>query len=359
MIQAEVRKAAAENSGLTSPRKLNFDLPQSVLDKIFFAEAALGDEIQASETFVLEFTGFGKNLIVQNKLSPDSFVQLSMQCAYYRLYGKNVSQYEPVLMKSFYHGKSLVRSTPCGQDVSLPSSCIFFSGRTEAMRAATCHASIFCKLWLDRSSTKKNKLEALRVATEYHSAGIKLSASGKGLERHLFALIKIAEKNGIPTPDFFSSVAYNKLNHTVLSTSNCGNPSLRLFGFGPVVHDGFGIGYIIRDNGIQFSISSKHRQTKRFASTLNKTLFDMGDLLESLSSVTVSSAPVMTKEQIVDAQHCDSYGDAPGESRNSSSERQTLARVLHRQPSVRASELSRFGQLLTPSLSAGEVDRGK
>lgn len=28
--------------------------------------------------------------------------------------------------------------------------------------------------------------------------------------------------------------------------SNCGNPSLRLFGFGPVVRDGFGIGYIIK-----------------------------------------------------------------------------------------------------------------
>jgi carnitine O-acetyltransferase len=253
---------------------------------------------------------------------------------------------------------------PClaGKISANPSSCIILSGRTEAMRAATLHASNFCKLWLDRLATKKEKLEALRVATEHHSAGIKLSASGKGLERHLFALMKIAEKNGIPTPDFFSSVAYKELNHTVLSTSNCGNPSLRLFGFGPVVQDGFGIGYIIRDNGIQYSISSKHRQTKRYASTLNKTLFDMGDLLKSFSSVTVSSDPVTTEEKIVDAQYY-SYGDAPGESRagtGSSTERQTLARVLHRQPSVRASELSRFGQLLTPSLSAeGEEDRGK
>jgi hypothetical protein len=227
------------------------------------------------------------------------------------------------------------------------------------MRAATEHAVNFCKLWLDHSVTKKDKLEALRVATEYHSAGIKLSASGKGLERHLFALIKIAEKNRIPTPDFFSSLAYKKLNHSVLSTSNCGNPSLRLFGFGPVVQDGFGIGYIIRDNGIQYSISSKHRQTKRFASTLRKTLSDMGELLQSVSSVTVSCDPVTTKEKIFEAECYDSYGDASEESRTgagSSTGKQTLAKVLHRQPSFRASELGRFGQLLTPSFSCGEVE---
>lgn len=154
-------------------------------------------------------------------MSPDSFVQLSMQLANYRLYGKIVSQYEPVLTKSFYHG------------------------RTEAMRTATEEAAKFCKLWLDPKATNEEKLEALRVATQRHSAGVKLAASGKGLERHLFALMKIAEKNDIPTPDFFSSDAFKKLNHTVLSTSNCGNPSLRLFGFGPVVQDGFGIGKIL------------------------------------------------------------------------------------------------------------------
>ena len=354
LIQAEVRRADAGNSALTTPRKLNFDLPQSVLDKIYFAETAMGDEILASDTFVLEFNGFGKNMIVHNKLSPDSFVQLSMQLAYYRLYGKIVSQYEPVLMKSFYHG------------------------RTEAMRAATDLASNFCKLWLNHAATKREKMEALRAATEHHSAGIKLSASGKGLERHLFALMKIAEKNGIPTPDFFSSAAYKKLNHTVLSTSNCGNPSLRLFGFGPVVQDGFGIGYIIRDNGIQYSISSKHRQTKRFASALERTLTDMGDLLQPLSSVTVARDDVTTKEKISQAEeYCDAYGDTFGESHTGAGDdiggfgsnspptspgapQQPLARVLLRQPSVRACELSRFGQSLTPSVSAvGGEDQGK
>lgn len=39
--------------------------------------------------------------------------------------------------------------------------------------------------------------------------------------------------------------SYSKLFSSVLSTSNCGSRALDLFGFGPVVDDGFGIGYMI------------------------------------------------------------------------------------------------------------------
>ena len=73
----------------------------------------------------------------------------------------------------------------------------------------------------------------------------------------------------------FRDTAWTKLNHTVLSTSNCGNPSLRLFGFGPVVREGYGIGYIIKADSLNFCVTSKHRQTKRFVDTLRRTLLDM------------------------------------------------------------------------------------
>ena len=50
---------------------------------------------------------------------------------------------------------------------------------------------------------------------------------------------------------------------------------LRLFGFGPVVADGFGIGYIIKDECISFCAASKHRQTERYLHTLSTTLAAM------------------------------------------------------------------------------------
>ena len=53
-----------------------------------------------------------------------------------------------------------------------------------------------------------------------------------------------------PLPAIFTDNGWHILNRSILSTSNCGNPALRLFGFGPVAADGFGIGYIIKDEGI-------------------------------------------------------------------------------------------------------------
>lgn len=43
-------------------------------------------------------------------------------------------------------------------------------------------------------------------------------------------------------PAIFKDSGYNLLGTSVLSTSNCGNPALRLFGFGPVTPEGYGIG---------------------------------------------------------------------------------------------------------------------
>lgn len=51
-------------------------------------------------------------------------------------------------------------------------------------------------------------------------------------------------------PDIFTDPGWSVLGTSIISTSNCGNPALRLFGFGPVAADGYGIGYIIKDNGI-------------------------------------------------------------------------------------------------------------
>ena len=80
---------------------------------------------------------------------------MSMLLAYYRLYGKIVCMYEPVLTKQFYHG------------------------RTEAMRTATPEAAEFCRVWCDKYTTKGQKLDALRKATQEHSRLVKESAAGK------------------------------------------------------------------------------------------------------------------------------------------------------------------------------------
>ena len=99
-------------------------------------------------------------------------------------------------------------------------------------------------------------------------------------------------------PTIFTDSGWATLGTSILSTSNCGNPALRLFGFGPVVGDGYGIGYIIKEDGISmyvarvvlfsldlFSLScasSKHLQTRRFLDTLQGYLLDVQRLLIQL-----------------------------------------------------------------------------
>lgn len=65
---------------------------------------------------------------------------------------------------------------------------------------------------------------------------------GQGFDRHMFALKKIAEDNGLPVPEVFNSYEYNFLNKSILSTSTLSAPSVMAGGFGPVVKEGFGIG---------------------------------------------------------------------------------------------------------------------
>ena len=77
VIDAKVQRADSSaidfkgNGGAvcdTCPKMLQFNIPTSVLDKIFFAETALGDEIFSSDTYVLEFKSYGKKFITRSKM---------------------------------------------------------------------------------------------------------------------------------------------------------------------------------------------------------------------------------------------------------------------------------------------------
>lgn len=74
-------------------------------------------------------------------------------------------------------------------------------------------------------------------------------------------------------PSIYTDPGWALLGTSILSTSNCGNPALRLFGFGPVAADGYGIGYIIKEDGISvyvFPLPSSFISKLRFSFTLNQ-----------------------------------------------------------------------------------------
>ncbi|ORE07198.1 acyltransferase ChoActase/COT/CPT [Rhizopus microsporus var. microsporus] len=240
-----------------NPRRIEWKMTDTLRLGIKFAETRISDLILQNEVKVLEFNKYGKYFITDMKMSPDAFVQMAFQAAYYGLYGKCECTYEPAMTKTFYHG------------------------RTEAIRSVSDASVDFVTTYYSKTAPDQEKLNKLRQALKYHTKLTKECSMGLGQDRHLYALECVWDRlhKDEKKPKLFTDKGWKVLNHTVISTSNCGNPALRLFGFGPVVADGFGIGYIIKEDGIAFVASSKHRQTQRFLDTLKGYLLDIQKLL--------------------------------------------------------------------------------
>ena len=71
----------------TTPKKLEWTLSPVLRVGIRFAETRLSDLICQNDSQVLEFKGYGKNFITSHGISPDAFVQMAFQAAYFGLYG--------------------------------------------------------------------------------------------------------------------------------------------------------------------------------------------------------------------------------------------------------------------------------
>ncbi|KAK1977106.1 choline/Carnitine O-acyltransferase [Colletotrichum cereale] len=308
-----------------TPHKLEWDMTPELNIAVRFAETRLADLIEQNEFKTLDFKHYGKNFMTSMGFSPDAFVQMAFQAAYYGLYGRVECTYEPAMTKIYLHG------------------------RTEAIRSVSEESVNFVQtFWADNPA--ENKVEALRKACQRHVNTTRECARAEGCDRHLYALFCTWQRSmdddtssssnggysspvdgysergesavgspgrdsvlstnggadvhsaaegrargdstnsrsgghnqGSAMPHIFADSGWDRLNNTIMSTSNCGNPSLRHFGFGPTSGDGFGIGYIIKDEGISICVSSKHRQTKRFVDTLESYLLEVRRILRITS----------------------------------------------------------------------------
>lgn len=306
----------AQNGLVTVPRKLEWLLTPDLSLALRFGETRLSDLINQNEFRHLEFKSYGSSTIKKMKYSPDAFVQMAFQAAYYALYGKVECTYEPAMTKAFFHG------------------------RTEAIRTVSQESNLYVRKFFDPEMPAKEKLQYLADACVKHSDQTRRCLSGKGVDRHLYALFCIWRRyvsGGVPEytstdmkpdetltttaddmssssehtvgennqeiikdglshlPEIFADGGWDKLNNTIISSSNCGNPSLRLFGFGPVSANGFGIGYIIKDDSISICASSKHRQTRRFLLTLDSYLNELYRMWKEVNDVVKVAAPIDTE----------------------------------------------------------------
>ena len=90
----------------TLPKKLEWKLSPELRVGIKFAETRLSDLICQNDCQALEFKGYGKNFITSHGFSPDAFVQMAFQAAYFGLYG----EYLTLLVVEWYLISTLNRS---------------------------------------------------------------------------------------------------------------------------------------------------------------------------------------------------------------------------------------------------------
>ena len=93
------------------PQQLHFSLTREILSAISEAEKNYDNLIAKHNLCVLAYEGYGKNVIKKLGASPDAYVQMIIQLAYYKIYGTNKATYESAQTRRFQHGRTEVCRT--------------------------------------------------------------------------------------------------------------------------------------------------------------------------------------------------------------------------------------------------------
>lgn len=222
-----------ENSDLSQVEQweeLNFDIAPATKAAVVTQSKVFLETIYSLDLNVWQYYGLGKNQIKQLKCSPDAFIQMLMQLAYYKMTGISRPTYESASTRKF-----------CG-------------GRTETCRSVSLESLDFVSTWQDPFSSNRAKVAAFRDAAAAHVKYISAASDGRGCDRHLFGLKQLY------TPDekvhgVFSDPLYSYSSHWFLSTSQLSSEEFNGYGWSPVVPDGLGLAYMLNNDWMHINIT--------------------------------------------------------------------------------------------------------
>ncbi|QFU25294.1 choline/carnitine O-acyltransferase [Shewanella eurypsychrophilus] len=257
----------SETKQVVSPsvEELAFDLNDSLKQTIRAAADAFSQHVANTQTRVLNFTQFGKNQIKQFGVSPDAFVQLALQLAEYKLYGKLYSAYEAVMTRTF------------------------IDGRLDALHTVSTESTAFIHNICDAESCRQTKIDSLIKAAQKHVERASECRQGLGVYAHFMALTYRYKEAGnnigmTELPEIFTDKGYQTLNHSVVCTSTTSDYGVELAGYGPIVDDGYGIRYFKRSDSICFNMTSRSAMQDKLElmqGYIEQSLLEMADLMRS------------------------------------------------------------------------------
>ncbi|KAI3358097.1 hypothetical protein L3Q82_003105 [Scortum barcoo] len=245
---------------LPMPKKLYFHIDREIKRDIEHAKQNLDILINDLDVNVFNFKKFGKDLPKQHKLSPNSFIQVALQLAYYRVHNEVCASCDIV------------------------SQRMFRGGRTEYIRSPTNQTLKFILAFDDPSVSREAKLQLLREAVDTYAALTDQVLKGHGIDRHLLGLKLQAIEEGRSIPKIFMDTAYGLATHWKLRTGQVPANTDSVMCFGPLVPDGYAICYNPQADHVHFSITAfnccEETHAETLAVTLKETLCHLQELLQ-------------------------------------------------------------------------------
>uniref|UniRef100_A0A8C6KS59 Carnitine O-acetyltransferase a n=1 Tax=Nothobranchius furzeri TaxID=105023 RepID=A0A8C6KS59_NOTFU len=247
-------------SSLPPPLKLQFSVTPEIRKNIEEAERSMNRLAQDLDMKVTVFKHFGKNIPKANKMSPDAFIQVALQLAYYRMYRTCCATYESASLR------------------------MFRLGRTDTIRSASNSSASFVKAFDNPSKQNPEKVDLMERAVRAHRSYTAMAVSGQAIDRHLLGLKMQALEENLSVPAIFRDPAYAKALHYRLSTSQVPSKTDCVMCFGPVVPDGYGVCYNPMEDHINFAVSSfntcEETRAADLARAVEEALLDMRRVLD-------------------------------------------------------------------------------
>ncbi|XP_064616080.1 carnitine O-acetyltransferase-like [Liolophura sinensis] len=241
------------------PRRLKFNLDTQTLEDIEAAKVHADSQISDLDLTALTFNHFGKAFAKSSKVSPDAFIQVAIQLAYYRIHSEHGSTYESA------------------------STRMFQSGRTETIRSCTPEACEFTRA-MSEGKPREVTEKLLRTAITAHRQYTADAISGQAIDRHLLGLKLAALESGQNVPDLHMDGAYATAMKFKLSTSQVpSKASKTVMCYGPATPDGYGVCYNPKDEKIHIAVTafntSPETDSSNFVRVLEQSMLDMRTVL--------------------------------------------------------------------------------
>ncbi|ORZ04825.1 acyltransferase ChoActase/COT/CPT [Lobosporangium transversale] len=252
--------AASSNVDIEAPRHLPFVTDAKTQEHLKAASATIEALSKNSDCGIVHFKDYGVDFIKKYaKVSPDAYIQMALQLAYFKQTGEPCATYETGSTRQFLHG------------------------RTETIRTLSPDSLAFCKAMQNPSTTPEERVKLLRVATIAHSQYQKDAGNGKGCDRHLLGL-RLCLQPG-ESHDLFKEPVFAKSTDFLLSTSGLfAGDYFTGTGFGCVSPNGYGINYMPGGKVIKFGIESKFdskkTDTRAFGELIHQAFREMRAAVE-------------------------------------------------------------------------------